>query len=273
MRYLSTFLFLLLSVSMVACVNTGTSGKTHDASMEWRMKSLEESFLNFREEQKRQAEQLDSLDKKVEQVTAAQQESTEIADGVTITDGAAEAKPEPQTQEGWVTDLKEEDKGWKEVAPEKKPEVAASPEPKPWDEVPQPKPAPPSVDIPRTPQAMYDKGLALYNESRFADSREVFDAYLAKYPKGKLAPNSLYWKGETFYSQKNYPQAILTFKEVVSRYPKHGKAPASMLKIGMSYEMVGDKDNASFYLRTLLEDYPKSAPASIARQRLSALGS
>ncbi len=274
MRYFIVAMLFTTLFAQGACVSTGVSGETNDASMEWRMKSLEESFLNYREEQRRQAEQLNQMQTEMNQrIEAVEAKLDDRADtGSVVVDGAP-AREETAKEEGWVTDLKPEDDGWKEVQPEeqakKSPKVAASSEPKPWAKVPKPKSAPAPA---MTAQKMYETGLAQYNADKMPQARKTFDVFLKKHPKSSLAANALYWKGETYYSEKNYPQSILTFKDVVSRYPKHHKAASAMLKIGMAYEMVGDRDNAIFYLRALLDDYPNSSPAKLARKRLSALG-
>lgn len=276
MRYMIVAVLFSMLLPLGACVTTNSSSTTNDASMEWRMKSLEESFLNYREEQRRQADQIDQMQRNMDQ--RLKMLEGKVDDMVIVEEETVVVENAPKMAEskddGWVTDLKPEDNGWKEVKPEgsakaPKPKVATSPEPKPWAKVPKPKPSPSSAS---SAQSMYKKGYSQYEAGKFTTARTTFDAYLKKYPKSSLAANALYWKGETYYSEKNYPQAILTFKDVVSRYPKHHKAASAMLKIGMSYEMVGDRDNAVFYFRALVDDYPKSSPASMARSRLTALG-
>lgn len=275
----------LFAFCLVGCVSTGSGSKTHDASMEWRMKSLEENFLNFRELQKTQMEAEAAENARLNKRLAALEQRVALADPAmeTVTEGPRKAKPDDS---GWVSDLKEEQSGWQEVDPSKatpaqpRHKVASSKEPKPWAELPTPKPQPkaPAKKVqkakpqPVTPKAAYDYALSLYRAERFVDARKAFDTYLKRFPQTDLAANALYWKGETYYSQKNYPQAIMTFKDVAQKYPKHSKVPAAMLKTGMAYEMSGDVDNAAFYLRALVEDYPKSDPAGLARKRLAALG-
>lgn len=278
----------LLAFCLAGCVGTGTGSKTHDASMEWRMKSLEENFLNFREQQKREMEteaaENARLNKRLE---ALEQRIALSGQGMeTVSEGPRKPRPDDS---GWVSDLKDEENGWKEVDPSKEtsaqapPKVVSSEEPKPWAKLPTPQPQPqPKKPLakkttkakpqPATPKKAYDRALSLYRAEKYVEARKAFDSYLKRFPKTDLAANALYWKGETYYSQKNYPQAIMTFKDVAQKYPKHSKVPAAMLKTGMAYEMSGDVDNAAFYLRALVEDYPKSAPAGLARQRLAALG-
>ncbi len=287
MRYAVWLFGLFAFSSLIGCVGTGAGSKTHDASMEWRMKSLEENFLNFREQQKQQMEMEAAenarLNKRLE---ALEQQQT--SNGQPAMDTVVDAPRKQKTEDsGWVSDLKSEEGDWKEVVPEKaaaqqqqeKKKVASSPEPKPWATLPTPtsqpqqtkKKAVKKAKRPASPQVAYNQALSTYNAGKYVEARAAFDDYLKRFPKSSLAANALYWKGETYYSQKNYPQAIMTFKDVAQKYPKHSKVPAAMLKTGMAYEMSGDRDNAEFYLRALVDDFPNSAPATLARKRLAAL--
>jgi len=291
MQYLKLALFAATALLMVGCTAAKQDSGTAKASIEWRMQSLEESFLNFREEQRKQA------DKAAEEAKATDQKLAEIQASIDALKGDAAAVPDDMTakndgDKAWVTELKSDDAGWVEGAPAEV-KVAESGEAKPWAEVPgppaeipepkvierektAPKTAPKSAPKAETksaaPQAVYDAAYAKYEAGDFGAARGAFDSFLKKFPKDGLVPNALYWKGETYYSQKDFPQAILAFKEVTGRFPKHAKAAAALLKIGMSYDRVGDPDNAIFYLRALVEDFPDSAPAAIGRKELTRLG-
>ena len=294
MKCLKFFLFAVLGLIMVGCTAAKQSSTTDTASMEWRLKSLEENFLNFREQQRQMADEVaQERDKTDQRLVELEMEVAALKGGAPADKPAPTA--EPPMDDTWVTDLDPEDEGWVEGQQTgKKP--SESGEVKPWANVPKP-PAPP-VTIPEpvvlkpTPKAapkaaskaapkpmkasgpkeLYDKGYAQYSSGDLDGARGTFDQFLSKYPKDKLAANALYWKGETFYSQKNYAQAILTFKEVTGQFPKHLKSASALLKIGMSYDRVGDKDNAIFYLRALEEDFPKSDAARIGRKELKRLG-
>ena len=293
MKYLKLVLFALLGLSLVGCV-AGKNAATTSASTEWRLKSLEESFLNFREQQRTMKdENVEAMDKLDKQLVEIETEIAALRTGGVQPAPAGSVQDAPANEEGWVTDLKPEDEGWVEgqKAESAKP-AAQSGEDKPWSEVPKPPvvvPEPQVIHRPATKsvatsaskpkvvrtlgaKALYDAGLTQYNAEKFDASRATFDQFITKYPKDGLAPNALYWKGETYYSQKNFVQAILTFKEVTGRYPKHDKSAAALLKIGMSYDKVGDRDNAVFYLRALTEDFPKSDAARLGRKELARLG-
>jgi len=301
MKYIALGLFAAFSLLAGGCTAARQNSATTEASTEWRIKSLEESFLNFREEQRRQAdvnaETAEAVDRRLASIEA---DLAVLRGGEVVVPAPGRAvRPGTDASDGQLPepdDLMPEDEGWVSDAPlAESPSIAQSGEEKPWATVPGPPaviPEPTVIERPdasgaartsarspaRTPspvagsQAAYDAALARYNSGDFAGSRTAFDEFLGKYPNDKLAPNALYWKGETYYSQKDYAQAILTFREVTSRFPKHAKAASALLKTGMAYDRVGDRDNAVFYLRALIEDFPASEPAALGRRELSRLG-
>lgn len=299
MKYLKLALLVALCSLTVACTAAKQQTTTDVASTEWRIKSLEESFLNFREEQRlladKQAEDAEALQDKLDAIEAELAALKSGGSMMDAPDDMADTMTAPPEDKGWVTDLSPEEEGWVDgQKPKAEQPMAQSGEEKPWDKVPgapptipeptvikRDKPAPKKVAskpaarkkaMTSPAKAIYDAGLAKYNRGDFEGARGAFDEFLKKYPKSDLIPNALYWKGETYYSQKDYAQSILTFKEVTGRFPKHAKSAAALLKIGMSYDKVGDPDNAIFYLRALVEDFPASGPAKLARKELNRLG-
>jgi tol-pal system protein YbgF len=291
MKYLKLVLFAVLWLSVVGCTAAKQDAATTSASMEWRVKSLEESFLNFREKRRLQDdENMQNNEAVEERLKSVEGQVASLKTGNSVMDVPADSVEEAPMDKGWVTDLKPEEKGWVEgQEAQPKDPMAESGEEKPWAQVPGPPPVIPEPKVikragtpiakatakPRTvssSKSMYDQGLAKYNADDFEGARGVFDEFLKKYPKDSLVPNALYWKGETYYSQKNFAQAILTFKEVTGRFPKHDKAASALLKIGMSYDKVGDSENAIFYLRAMVEDFPNSDAAKLARTELKRLG-
>jgi len=292
MKYLKLVLLVVLCLPVVACTAAKQDTATTSASMEWRVKSLEESFLNFRENERKQEDKIaQSEEASDNRLKALEEQVAALKSGQTVMDAPGVSSEEAPIDKGWVTDLKPEEEGWVEgQKPQAKAPMAQSGEDKPWAEVPGPVtviPEPKVIERPATQtakktakpkktvsssQSMYNKGLAKYRAEDFEGARGAFDEFLKKYAKDDLVPNALYWKGETYYSQKDFTQAILTFKEVTGRFPKHDKSASALLKIGMSYEKVADPDNAIFYLRALVEDFPKSDAAKLARKELSRLG-
>ncbi|WP_320170586.1 tol-pal system protein YbgF [Maridesulfovibrio sp.] len=282
MKYIRILPVLLLAFVLVGCFGTKNTEPDKPAwggSEEWRLKSLEENFLNFKEGLREQNDQIErNHNETTAQMEKLQQRMQEIDSSL------AELK---ENQQKILSMQSEEDV--KDVAA---PAVAVSAAPaedvvmggaqsgeeKPWMNVPGEQngsgqvsaaaASAPAKGAGLSGDALYQEGVRLVMNDQPLKARELLTRYLGENPKAALAPNALYWIGETYYSEKNFAQSILKFKEVSRRYPKAGKVPDSMLKIGLAYDKLGDRENAVFYLKTLIDDYPKSAPAGIGRKRL-----
>ncbi|WP_320005794.1 tol-pal system protein YbgF [Maridesulfovibrio sp.] len=277
MQYIRILLVAILSLGISGCfASKQPEQPAWGGSEEWRLKSLEENFLNFKEGLRQQNDLIESNHKD----TTAQIEKLENRLGE-LDKTLAELKENQQK----MMAVKVEEA----VAPEETAttEVVmggnSSTEEKPWMVVPGENPAPvqtaskPAVSTPVPSAAsgpsvgnddLYKEGVRLVMNDQPVKARVLLEKYLAANPSAKLAPNALYWIGETYYSEKGFAQSILKFKEVSRRFPKASKVPAAMLKIGLAYDKLGDRENALFYLRTLIEEYPKSDPAKIGRERL-----
>lgn len=154
MKYLKLVLLAVLCLFAVGCTAMQQRQATTDASTEWRLKSLEESFLNFREEQRRQADIIDEKAAEADKrIVELEQEVAALKAGGVVADSAADAPDDMKdaANKGWVTDLKPEPEEWVEggkPSPESsaKP-VAQSAEEKPWDKVPGPPPVIPEPTV------------------------------------------------------------------------------------------------------------------------------
>ena len=196
MKYLKLVLLVLFCLSVVACTAAKQGAATTSASMEWRVKSLEENFLNFREKQRLEADENAQNQESVdERLKSLEEQVVAVKSGETVMDAPADSADKPPMGKGWVTDLKPEEEGWVEGQKAKgDASMAESSEDKPWDKVPGPPPVIPEPKVikrPGTPatktakpvkaakprktvsgsQSMYDKGLAKYNGGDFEIGR------------------------------------------------------------------------------------------------------
>lgn len=288
----------LLTVSLCGCA--GKMDAKRGLSEEWRLRSLEENFLNFKEGQRQQEEQGRDQQRKMMERMKAVEDSVQrmqeqlSAGGVIVPQKKAEAAPAPAPMAPVVVGAQPETIPTQAAKPEAvqpgpSPSAASQPAASLAESAESPAPAPAMTpDVAQseqqvapaaTPARTLAKGAALYHEGMTLvaadhpeEGRKLLQEFLSTEPNSVLVPNALYWLGESHYADKHYAQAIMSFKEVTRRYPKHTKAAAALLKIGMSYAMMGEKDNASLYLRALLQDFPKSEPAPLARKKLAELG-
>lgn len=278
MQYLRILLVAILAFGICGCFAAKQPEQPEKSawggSEEWRLKSLEENFLNFKEGLRSQNALIENNHKD----TTAQIEKLETR--ITELDSTLAELKENQ-QKMMAMKVEEEITPEETVVAE---EVvmggATSSEEKPWMVVPgentataqsAAKPAAPAPVSSLSGDALYQEGVRLVMSDKPLEARGLLEQYLAQNSSSNLAPNALYWIGETYYSEKSFAQSILKFKEVSRRFPKAAKVPAAMLKIGLAYDKLGDRENAVFYLRTLIEDYPKSDPAKIGRERLRAI--
>ena len=276
----------LVAVALVSGCVTGDRA-TRDASLEWRVQSLEKSFLDFQESHRQLQDDVASEGKTLaERIQALEQRLAEMetsqggwTPGEPAPSGQpAEAAPQPAEETMMALDATAAAVPPVKAGPE-------SPEDKPWDEVPG-QPAPTSAQAASTSGAasaaqvyaskadagtLYALSLDMLSAGKPAEARALLEQFLGRYPGSSLVPNAMYWLGETWYSEKNYPKAILAFKDVTAKFPAHSKAAAALLKTGMSYMNMKDVDNAVFYLRTLVDEHPDSDPARQARQLLTEL--
>lgn len=256
---------VLCVLSLSGCA--GKMDAQRGLSEEWRLRSLEENFLNFKESQREQEERSRDQQRKLqdrmrvlEESLARMQERLGTTQTVPLATSPAPA-PAPAPTPAQAASPQ---------TPAPRPQAAASATP--------PAPAAPAPAVaasaPQAPsgKGLYEQGMTLVRAEKGEEGRAVLERFLEIDPKSALVPNAIYWTGESYYLEKNYPQAILTFKEVTRRFPKHHKAAAALFKIGMCYQMMGEPENATLYLRALLKDHPKSEPAPAARKLLGELG-
>lgn len=237
----------LFIAACLLCLS-GCAGKMdahRGLSEEWRLRSLEENFLNFKETQREQDERARDQQRKLGERVRALEEAVAAMQGGTA--------PAPARSSG----------------------LAPAPAGKNMAPAPAYQSAPAAQAAPAAPvqKSLYEQGMNMVRlEQDPAEGRRLLLEFMDTDPQSALIPNALYWVGESLYQEKNYPQAILTFKDVTKRFSKHHKAAAALYKIGMSYAMLGERDNASLYLRALLKEYPKSEQAPAARKKLGELG-
>ena len=123
-----------------------------------------------------------------------------------------------------------------------------------------------------TPLETYQSAYRDYQRGNFDLAIEGFLEYLKREPASDLSDNAAYWVGESLFSQKKYRDAITQFHSVINSFPKSDKVPAALLKKGYAYIESGDRAQGIVQLQYVVHEHPRSAEATLARQRLKALG-
>jgi tol-pal system protein YbgF len=122
------------------------------------------------------------------------------------------------------------------------------------------------------PMQVYQAAYRDYQRGNYDLAIEGFRDFVAGNANSELADNASYWIGESLFSQKKYREAIEQFDTVVTRYPRSDKVPGALLKKGYSYISIGERSQGVVQLQYVVHEHPNSQEASLARQRLKALG-
>lgn len=122
------------------------------------------------------------------------------------------------------------------------------------------------------PVEIYQSAYRDYQRGNFDLAIQGFRDYVSRSPASDLADNSSYWIGEALFSQKKYREAIQQFDLMASQYPKSDKVAGALLKKGYSYLEIGQKSQGIVQLQYVVHEFPTSSEASLARQKLKALG-
>jgi tol-pal system protein YbgF len=260
--------YLAILVAVFVLTLSGCGSSKWSQSEEWRLRNLEEHFLEFQEEQRRQMAEAQKLSQDVDtRLVGMEEELSRNREQAARLFAEFEAMKSSRQMQANT------------MAPAPMKPAIMSPTPMtPTGMKSSAVPAPRSTKAAKKRTSSRDARVSAYmaaldaaKSGKTDKARALLNEFIADHPKSTLLPNALYWLGETYYHDDRYAQSILTFKEVTRRYPKNDKAAASMLKTGFAYERLGDTDNARFYLETLLEEYPNGQPAKLAREKLKTL--
>ncbi len=93
----------------------------------------------------------------------------------------------------------------------------------------------------------YDKAYAVLRRGDFADSKALFNDFLAIYPTSDLAANAYYWLGELAINDGELEIARQRFMAVVNNFPSHRKAVDANYKLGTVYYQLGQPAKSREY--------------------------
>lgn len=122
------------------------------------------------------------------------------------------------------------------------------------------------------PIEVYQSAYRDYQRGNYDLARQGFSDFAKENPQSDLADNAVYWIGETLFAQKKQRDAIAMFDRVINEYPTSDKVPAALLKKGLAYIEMGEKAQGVVQLQYVVHEHPSSREATLARQRLQAMG-
>ncbi|EGB13437.1 tol-pal system protein YbgF [Pseudodesulfovibrio mercurii] len=272
MKCLKLLLLAVICLPLVGCAASQKSVETESASTEWRIKSLEESFLNFREQQRKTADEdaksRADLEKRMQTVEA------ELA-----ALRAGQAPADAPRGETWSSDLKPDESAWVEGGkPAEGAPMVKNDAEQPWAKVPEPPAAPeagaeaePSA-APEPPRTIPEPEVLPRSEAPKPAVAEAAPAPkpVAK-PAAKPAPKpaaggatALYEKGYAQYNAGAFPAARQTFDDFLARYPKNDLTPNALYWKGETYYSEQDYAQAILAFKEVTGRFPKHDKAAAA---------
>jgi tol-pal system protein YbgF len=129
--------------------------------------------------------------------------------------------------------------------------------------------APPAGGGPSAEQ-MYQVSVQQLRRGSLGTARLGFRQLIQTHPSHERVPDAIYFLGETFPTQPD--SAGQYFSRVIREYPSSPRAPTALYKLGLFAEQRQDPAEATALYRRVVDQYPSSDAASLARDRLRALG-
>ncbi|MEZ0122701.1 MAG: YbgF trimerization domain-containing protein [Candidatus Reddybacter sp.] len=117
-------------------------------------------------------------------------------------------------------------------------------------------------------KAAYEKAYGVLKSGEIEPAKQAFNAYLAKYPKGRHVPNGQYWLGEIYMLDNQLKEAGEAFVVVVEKYPAHRKMLDASYKLGKVYHLQGKNEKAKVILTRVAAT--KSSAGKLAGDYLKA---
>ena len=86
-----------------------------------------------------------------------------------------------------------------------------------------------------TPEGLYSRGTADYQNGSYKKAREYFTRLKEEYPLHNLAIMAELGIADSFYSDKEYGEAELAYRDFVSLYPTNENIPYALYQTGMCH--------------------------------------
>jgi len=130
-----------------------------------------------------------------------------------------------------------------------------------------------------TPEALYARGTADYQEGSYKRAREVFTRLKEEYPLHELAVLAELGIADSYYSNKDYVEAEGVYRDFVELHPTDENVPYAIYQTGMChFQQIEDIDRdqtqtvkARKEFEKLTARYPQSKFALLAEKMSATL--
>jgi tol-pal system protein YbgF len=128
------------------------------------------------------------------------------------------------------------------------------------------------LTLPPSPSRYYDDAESNFMAGRYDSALEGFREVVEKFPGTLAAANAQFYIGEIFYQQSKCREAIPEYQKVIANYKESDKLPDAYFMQGNCYQELNQTANATKMFQQLIKLYPQSPQATLATQRLRAMG-
>ncbi|MBA3658090.1 MAG: tetratricopeptide repeat protein [Gemmatimonadales bacterium] len=118
---------------------------------------------------------------------------------------------------------------------------------------------------------MYEASLAQLRRGSTSTARQGLSELVRSYPASERVPDALYFIGQSYAAEKPDSAAVY-YNQVVDRYAQSSRAPAALYNLGLLAERRKNSSKAKDAYQRVVKQFPRSDEASLARDRLKALG-
>lgn len=118
-------------------------------------------------------------------------------------------------------------------------------------------------------EAMYWSALAYLGEGDRDGAASTIDAFLAAYPFSPRVPDMLYQKGRILYLKGRYQEALQVFAAFARAAPASDLMPAALYWSGECLYSLGQLDEAERAFSEVIDKYPSSVKVEAALYRRS----
>lgn len=116
-----------------------------------------------------------------------------------------------------------------------------------------------------TEQREYDLALSTLKDEKYSEAEQLFEAFITKYPKGRLSSNAYFWYSESFYRRNDFDKSAIHYLKHYQKFPGSSKAPDSLLKLALSLGELNKNKEACIILKKLDDEFKKRSSSSKKR--------
>ncbi len=116
-----------------------------------------------------------------------------------------------------------------------------------------------AVDLPDTPNALFDLGYQYVQAGQYDQSQEVFERFVSDFPDDVKNPEAQFWLGESLFAQGDYERAAKVFLENHKKNPQAPLGAQNLLKLGVSLAGLDQRELACATYAEVPKKYPGMA--------------